>query len=152
MTRACPLFSVPLNRDFLSSMCMAYVNEQFISEFYKLNERQIGQYIEMFEKVVFEEVEEFKPDIIHAQHLWIAPYIAAKTGVPYVVTAHGTDLKGFVKDERYRNYALEGAEKASKIITISKQVDREVSELYGVDDDKKQIVMNGYDEELFLPL
>ncbi|MEA3424211.1 MAG: glycosyltransferase family 4 protein [Bacillota bacterium] len=120
--------------------------------FYKLSKNQIYQYVEAFEKAVNQEVEEFKPDIIHAQHLWITPYIASKTDVPYVITAHGTDLKGFVKDSRYHPYALEGTKKASKIITISKQVDREVYELYGVDDDKKQIVMNGYDEDLFLPL
>ncbi|MGB3366946.1 MAG: glycosyltransferase family 4 protein, partial [Acidaminobacteraceae bacterium] len=120
--------------------------------FYNLNENQIKQYIDVFEKATFEEVEKFKPDIIHAQHLWITPYIASKTKIPYVVTAHGTDLKGFVKDKRYHPYALEGAKKAGKIITISKQVDREVSELYGVTEDKKQIVMNGYDEELFLPI
>lgn len=120
--------------------------------FYNLNESQIEQYIDVFEKATREEIESFKPDIIHAQHLWITPYVASKTSIPYVVTAHGTDLKGFVKDKRYHTYALEGAAKASKIITISKQVDREVSELYGVEEEKKQIVMNGYDEELFLPI
>lgn len=120
--------------------------------FYKLSEKQIGQYIDAFEKATLEEIESFKPDIIHAQHLWITPYIASKTKIPYVVTAHGTDLKGFVKDERYHKYALEGAHNAKKIITISKQVDREVSELYKIDEDKKQIIMNGYDEGLFMPL
>lgn len=120
--------------------------------FYNLNEAQIEEYIDVFEKATVEEIENFKPDVIHAQHLWITPYIASKTNVPYVVTAHGTDLKGFVKDKRYHPYALQGANSAGKIITISKQVDREVSELYGVSDDKKQIVMNGYDEELFLPI
>lgn len=120
--------------------------------FYNLNESQIKQYIDVFEKATLEEIETFKPDIIHAQHLWITPYIASKTNVPYVVTAHGTDLKGFVKDKRYHSYALEGANKAGKIITISKQVDREVLELYNVEEGKTQIVMNGYDEELFLPI
>jgi len=120
--------------------------------FYNLNENQIKQYIDVFEKATLEEIENFKPDIIHAQHLWIMPYIASKTNIPYVITAHGTDLKGFVKDKRYHPYALAGAKGAGKIITISKQVDREVSELYGVPEDKKQIVMNGYDEELFLPI
>jgi glycosyltransferase involved in cell wall biosynthesis len=79
----------------------------------------------------------------------VTPYAASLTDVPYIVTAHGTDLKGFVIDDRYHKYALEGARKASKIITISEQVDREVSELYGVPEDKKQMVQNGYDENLF---
>ncbi len=120
--------------------------------FYKLSEDQIKEYIEVFERATFEEVESFKPDIIHAQHLWITPYVASKTSIPYVVTAHGTDLKGFAKDKRYHKYALEGARKAQKIITISKQVDREVIDVYGVPSEKTQIVMNGYDEELFFPI
>jgi len=117
--------------------------------YYELTDEEIEGYVKKFVDVTKEEVELFKPDVIHAQHLWVTPYAASLTNVPYIVTAHGTDLKGFVKDERYHKYALEGARKASKIITISEQVDTEVSELYGVPEDKKQIVMNGYDENLF---
>jgi len=118
--------------------------------YYALDEKQIQEYIDAFYKAAKEEIEKNRPDIIHAQHLWIAPYVASKFDIPYVVTAHGTDLKGFVKDERYHKYALEGARKAKKIITISRQVDREVTELYGIADNKA-LVMNGYDENLFKP-
>jgi glycosyltransferase involved in cell wall biosynthesis len=122
-----------------------------VKTYYELNDQEMKDYIDTFVKVTKEEVEVFKPDIIHAQHLWIAPYAASLTGVPYVVTAHGTDLKGFIKDERYHSYALEGAKKAKKIITISKQVDAEAKELYNLEDGKTEIVMNGYDENLFMP-
>lgn len=117
--------------------------------YYDLTDDQIKAYVDKFVTVAKEEVEDFKPDIIHAQHLWVTPYAAAQTGVPYIVTAHGTDLKGFVKDSRYHPYAIEGAKKAQKIITISEQVDKEVSELYGVKEGVKQLVQNGYDENLF---
>jgi glycosyltransferase involved in cell wall biosynthesis len=117
--------------------------------YYNLSEKQIKEYIDAFYKAAKEEIDLMKPDIIHAQHLWIAPYIASKFDIPYVVTAHGTDLKGFVKDERYHKYAIEGAKKASKIITISNQVDREVTELYKIKNNK-EIIMNGYDENLFM--
>jgi len=117
--------------------------------YYNLSEEQIEEYVEVFYKAAKEEIELLKPDVIHAQHLWITPYIASKFDIPYVVTAHGTDLKGFVKDERYHKYALEGAKKASKIITISNQVDREVTELYKIENNK-ELVMNGYDENLFV--
>ena len=119
--------------------------------YYELSEKQIKQYIDAFYKAAKEEIDLLKPDVIHAQHLWITPYIASKFDIPYVVTAHGTDLKGFVKDERYHKYAIEGAKKASKIITISNQVDREVTELYKVKDNK-ELIMNGYDENLFIRL
>jgi glycosyltransferase involved in cell wall biosynthesis len=117
--------------------------------FYELTEKQMKTYIDMMVKVTREEAEKFKPDIIHAQHLWIAPYAAYGTGIPYVATAHGTDLKGFIEDKRYHSYALEGAQNAEKVVTISKQVDREVSELYHIEDKKRKIVYSGYDTELF---
>lgn len=118
--------------------------------YYALSDKQMQDYIDLFVKVAKEEVASFKPDIIHAQHLWITPYAAALTGVPYIVTAHGTDLKGFVKDSRYHPFALEGAKKAKKIITISKQVHAEVQELYGVPESQCELIMNGYDEHLFM--
>lgn len=118
--------------------------------YYALDEKQIQEYINAFYEAAKEAIELNRPDVIHAQHLWITPYVASKFDIPYVITAHGTDLKGFIKDERYHKYALEGARKAKKIITISKQVDREVTELYGITENKA-LVMNGYDENLFKP-
>jgi len=117
--------------------------------YYALTQDQIDDYVNHFVAVIKEEVDSFKPDVIHAQHLWITPYAAAQTGVPYIVTAHGTDLKGFVKDDRYHKYAIEGAKKATKIITISKQVDAEVEQLYGVEKERRALILNGYDENLF---
>jgi len=119
--------------------------------FYKLNSEQIREYIKIMVNTTQEEADDFKPDIIHAQHLWITPYAALKTGLPYVVTAHGTDLKGFRKDKRYHPYALKGAQNAKKIITISKQVDQDTKELYKIKDERRRIIQNGYDEELFKP-
>lgn len=120
-----------------------------VNTYYELSQEELEAYVDKFVQVTKEEVASFKPDIIHAQHLWITPYAASLTGVPYIVTAHGTDLKGFVKDERYHKYALEGAKKAKKIITISEQVDAEVTSLYGSPESQKQLVLNGYDENLF---
>lgn len=117
--------------------------------FYQLNKKQMRDYIDIMVSVTREEVDKFKPDIIHAQHLWITPYAAQKTGLPYVVTVHGTDLKGFKQDKRYHTYALKGAQNARKVITISKQVDRETKELYHTEDERRKIVYNGYDTKLF---
>jgi len=67
--------------------------------FYQLNKKQIRDYIDIMVRVTQEEADKFKPDIIHVQHLWITPYAAQKTGLPYVATVHGTDLKGFKQDK-----------------------------------------------------
>ena len=117
--------------------------------FYKLNNDEIELYVNKFKEAIDSEIELFKPDIIHAQHLWITPYVSSLTGIKYVATVHGTDLKGFVRDERYHKYALKGAQFADKVITISQEVDKETKDLYKICDDKRVMIFNGYDKEIF---
>ncbi len=117
--------------------------------YYNISDDKLEQYVNKFIEITQEVVAEFKPDIIHAQHLWITPYAALQTGVPYVVTAHGTDLMGFRKDERYHKYALEGARNASKIITISRQVYNDTLNLYELPEEQLILNPNGFDDNIF---
>ena len=117
--------------------------------YYDLNEEQIQEYINVYMEAINNVISSFKPDIIHAQHLWLAPYVASKTKIPYIITAHGTDLMGFKKDSRYRKYALEASQKASFIIAISKQVYKETKNLYKIPDVKLILNPNGFDETVF---
>jgi len=119
--------------------------------YYELTKDQIQSYIDAFARAMGESIEEFSPDIIHCQHVWIAPYCASKFGVPYIITAHGTDIKGFCKDERYRGYALEGASKAQAVITISNQVDSDVERYYRVESERRRLILNGFDGDIFRP-
>ena len=120
-----------------------------INTFYNLNNNEMLDYIDAFVEYTKEIVTNFKPDVIHAQHLWIAPYAASLSGVPYVVTAHGTDLMGFKKDKRYRKYALEGSNNAKFIIAISNQVYDDTTSLYHPAKEKIVIVPNGFDDDIF---
>lgn len=122
------------------------------NQFYKLTRQEMNDYLNKFIRIVKKTVSDFKPDIIHCQHLWVAPYAALQTKVPYVITAHGTDIKGYKKDKRYRQIALKGAAGAEKIITISKQVNQEVKKYYFVEDNKLVKILNGVDDQLFKPL
>lgn len=117
--------------------------------YYKLSSEQIDKYISVFTQITNRIVKDFKPNIIHAQHIWITPYVAAKTNIPYVITAHGTDLMGFKKDDRYHKYALTGARKAKKIITISQQVHEESLKLLKIKENKLELIPNGFDENIF---
>ncbi|MDD3840932.1 MAG: glycosyltransferase family 4 protein [Clostridia bacterium] len=117
--------------------------------FYNLKDQEIEQYIDVFKGTLEKVIDEFNPDIIHCQHMWIMPYIASKFNIPYGVTVHGTDIKGYKKDTRYHKYVKEAARNASFIITISRQVDQETSQLFGIKDDRRFLVHNGFDESIF---
>ncbi|MDA3885720.1 MAG: glycosyltransferase family 4 protein [Candidatus Delongbacteria bacterium] len=117
--------------------------------YYDLTDEEIKIYVDTYIKIVSEIVDQFKPDIIHAQHMWVAPYAAMKARVPYVITVHGTDLMGFKNDERYHKYAIEAAYNAKKIITISQQVHNDTLELYDIPEEKLVLNPNGFDSDLF---
>ncbi len=117
--------------------------------FADLDDDQRHAYVQAFQAAIDSAVSEWGPDVIHAQHLWVTSYVAHTTGIPYVVTAHGTDLMGFRIYEDWKAMALEGAQHAQTIIAISKQVAREAIELYGIPEGRVRIVMNGFDENIF---
>ncbi|MCL2248252.1 MAG: glycosyltransferase family 4 protein [Oscillospiraceae bacterium] len=119
--------------------------------FYDMSDEQISLYISAFERVISETVEKFKPDIIHGQHIWLLSWLAIKTGVPFVVTAHGTDLMGYNKGLNFRTYAEETAREANRIITISNDNNALVRELFPYSADKAVFMQNGYDTGRFYP-
>jgi len=122
-----------------------------VMTFADLDDEQLDMYLSAFENAINRAIKDFKPDIIHGQHIWLLSWLAIKTGIPYVVTAHGTDLMGYKQWERFRNYAKETAEGAKKIITISNDNNELVSELFPNCADKAVFMQNGYDTGRFYP-
>lgn len=85
-----------------------------------------------YEKVFYTQIKtaiiDFKPDIVHAQHVWTLAGISAKccseSNIPMIITCHGTDLMG-IQDETIRgeswgtNWAKVAIKYADSIVTIS---------------------------------
>jgi glycosyltransferase involved in cell wall biosynthesis len=117
--------------------------------FYDLSTQEIESYKAAFKRQLEDVVAKFKPDLIHVGHLWTLAALARETGVPYVVTSHGTDLMGFMKDPRYRMDALDAGADACKVITISEKVDRDVQMRFGVASSRRSLIHNGCDTRMF---
>ncbi|MCP4377748.1 MAG: glycosyltransferase family 4 protein, partial [bacterium] len=60
--------------------------------FLELSDQQMEAYLQAWRQAIGEAIRDFKPDVIHAHHVWVTPYIASETDIPYIVTCHGTDL------------------------------------------------------------
>lgn len=117
------------------------------NNFSNLNDEQIKLYIEAFDQAINEEIKIFKPDIIHAGHVWILPAIASKYNIPLIITAHGTDLIGYENDKKFRKYAIQAFNKANKIITISNQNNELIKKTFK--QDKCVLIPNGYNSDIF---
>ena len=112
--------------------------------FYNLSDTEMETYIQVWRQHVDEAINEFQPDVIHAHHVWVTPYVASETNLPYVISCHGTDLMGFRDGPRYRELALIGAKNAHSVIAISRQVQAEAMKTYQLPEDKVPLIWNGF--------
>jgi len=117
--------------------------------FYELTEAEIEVYLNAWRRHMSEAIETFQPDIIHAHHVWITPYVAYETGLPYIISCHGTDLMGYKNGPRYRGYALTAAQNAHAIIAISHQVQDDAVSTYQVPQARVPLIGNGFGTDHF---
>jgi len=117
--------------------------------FFELSDDQMEAYVDAWRKAINDAVDDFRPDVIHAHHVWVTPYVTRETGIPYVVTCHGTDLIGFEHGPRYRPMALAAAKDAHRIIAISRQVKSDAVQTYQVPDERVSLIWNGFGADHF---
>lgn len=121
-----------------------------VMTFYELDDAQVAAYEGAFRAAIEDEIAAFDPDVIHCGHIWLQASYAADYGIPLIITAHGTDLIGFQKSERFRVQACKAFDTADAIITISKDSTALVNKLFG-EPEKVHLVRNGYDPTVFYP-
>lgn len=117
--------------------------------FYNLSEEQLEEYKEKFKEVLEEEIADFKPDIIHTQHIWIWSSIATEYNLPTVITSHGSDMMGYNIDNSFGKYCIKAINECDKIITISKKNNQVVVENFPEASSKSATLKNGYDTKIF---
>lgn len=115
--------------------------------FFDMTEEQYNEYYQAFDEAIKDEIENFKPDVIHAQHIWIISSIACQYNIPTVVTSHGTDIIGIQKGDKFRKQAEFVIENAKKIIAVSKENKDLI--IKNFNNAKTQIIYCGYDSKVF---
>jgi hypothetical protein len=98
--------------------------------FEQLTVEQIHEYRDVLRHVLDEYVMDFNPQIVHAQHAWLWAQLALESGVPYVLTVWGAELVTRARDERYRLFADQAVENASRIFVADEHVRREVLDTF----------------------
>lgn len=117
--------------------------------FYNLSKEQLKEYEQKFREVLEEEIENFKPDIIHTQHIWIWSSIVTEYNLPTVITSHGSDMMGYDIDNSFGIYCKKAIKNCDKIITISKKNNEVVFENFPEAKSKSVTLKNGYDTKIF---
>lgn len=117
--------------------------------FYNMSKEQLKTYEDEFRKVLEEEINTFKPDIIHTQHIWIWSSIVTEYNIPTIITSHGSDMMGYDIDNRFYPYCIKAINGCDKIVTISKKNREVVTERFPEAEEKNVTLKNGYDTKVF---
>lgn len=126
--------------------------------FRDMTKEQRKKYEENFDAKINSVIREFKPDIIHAQHVWTLAGISAKccqqNNIPLIITCHGTDLMG-IDDETKRgenwgtSWSHKAVEYAEYIVTISKDSNQLAETILPSAKNKTKWIRNGVDSHVF---
>jgi glycosyltransferase involved in cell wall biosynthesis len=72
-----------------------------------------------FARAVSAAVRRFAPDVLHA-HWWLpAGFFASRSGVPYLITSHGSDIRLLERGALVRKVALHIFQRAARVTTAS---------------------------------
>jgi glycosyltransferase involved in cell wall biosynthesis len=120
--------------------------------FKEMPQKEFQGYIAFLKFHLQQVIQDFRPDIIETEHVWLMGYVLSELGYAYIVGAHNSDQMGFRYDPRMRPYARTCARNAAYIFSISAAVRKDCLELYGVEKGKVVVIPNGYDTKIFRPV
>lgn len=83
-------------------------------------------FVTAFGRAVRSAVRQFSPDVIHA-HWWMpSGWFASRTGVPYLITCHGSDVRLLERGRLVRAIALPVFQRAAGVTAVSKFLAQEI--------------------------
>ena len=96
--------------------------------FWNMDLDEIKAIEQKYREAIAQEIEEFKPDVIHGQHNWIHNAVATEFDLPVVVTIHGTDLMGYERSlnrlKELRELVHSGTLSKDELLKCKEEVDK----------------------------
>ena len=122
------------------------------SRFDGLTSEQLAVYQKVFAETIRRVAREFSPDILHSHHLWLVSAVARRIlpDLPMVASCHSTDLRQFMQCTHLRQRVLSDCLKIKRVLALSRDQRDKIKEIYGINDQRIDVVGGGYDDHLFL--
>jgi glycosyltransferase involved in cell wall biosynthesis len=121
--------------------------------FSRMTETQIEQYLRASRRVMERARDAFRPDLVHAHHLWLMTSLARDVfaDLPLVVTSHNAELRQMVKAPHLVPRVLAGVRRADKVCVLTPQSVADTVEHFGIAPERIAITGAGFDDALFRP-
>lgn len=119
--------------------------------FSQMTELQIEQYLAASRRVMEAVRAKFRPEIVHAHHLWLMTSLAREVfdDVPMLATSHNAELRQMIKAPHLTPRVLPGVQAIDKVCVLTPQSLADTVDCFGVEPDRIVITGAGFRDDLF---
>lgn len=124
------------------------------SVFSRLTKSEVDAYLATFRRAMVRVRERFRPDVVHAHHLWLLSALAGEVfdGVPVVATSHNSELRQLeAKANHLAPRVVPGIRRLDRIGALTPCSRDDIVRAYGVERGRVEIVGAGFRDDLFRP-
>ena len=147
------IYTVQFNSDALPFFIpgMSDVMPYKSSRFRDLNDSQLKLYKDAFLNKLNEIKKNFKPDIIHSNHLWILSSLIKKVfpDTPLIVSCHGTELRQKEFCPHIVSMIEEDLKKIDVIVALTENQKEEILRWLEINGNKVKVLGAAYSDEIF---
>ncbi|WP_421715330.1 glycosyltransferase family 4 protein [Arcobacter arenosus] len=118
-----------------------------------INETMYESYEKEFKKVITSAIEEFKPDVVICNHIWLLStffkdlYPNLKT----LVLCHGTDLRQMKLSPKLASIVKSKVSRCEYLFALNSAQAKTIQEYYDVEEEKVIVSGSGYNPDMFFP-
>jgi glycosyltransferase involved in cell wall biosynthesis len=151
-TVACRTFFLRFGRDLPHPVTgMSDVMPYPSTRFRDLSDRQLAAYEQCFAELLDLAIQDFRPDIIHSNHLWIMSALARRLfpDIPMIASCHGSDLRQFRSNPHLQSRVLAGCRALDGVLALSRTQRDEIVARYGIPPHKVHVTGVGFNSGTF---
>jgi glycosyltransferase involved in cell wall biosynthesis len=117
-----------------------------------MTETQVEQYLRAARKVMERVRDAFRPDVVHAHHLWMMTALAREVfaDVPVIATSHNAELRQLVKAPHLARHVIPGIQRLDAVCVLTPQSVTDTINAFGVAPDRIAITGAGFAAEIFM--
>lgn len=135
-------FPVPGNSDV-----MPYPTTVFST----MTETQVSQYLRAARRVMERVRDTFRPDVVHAHHLWMMTALARDVfaDIPVIATSHNAELRQLVKAPHLAKHVIPGVRALDAVCVLTPQSVTDTIDAFSVDPNHIVITGAGFNAQIF---
>lgn len=116
-----------------------------------LTDDMLNKWMECFRETLIRAIDEFKPSVIIAHHLFILTTIIneVRGDIKLIVLSQGTEIRQIKKLPKYKNMVVNGCKSVDVVCALNEYQKREIVNIYGIEEEKVKVMGVGYNSDIF---